>query len=197
MKKVLKNNWWNKLFHQKKLSEQHELYRRYKVIYENYDQLLRRLNAAKTLSDILAIHKEAWKLGYRNNNLNVSQFGMFRAKSIEELNLDTLFLGNVYGLWTNPGTFWEENKEEDMSANGFGIDPNIKCYDIICRQYRNCLRNNFSSIEDEVSPFINEYEYINGDEDFVLYKYSFGAMPIGVKLDTGTIGGTVTTINNR
>jgi hypothetical protein len=95
---------------------------------------------------------------------------MFRANSVEELDLDTLFLGNVYGLWTNPGTFWEENKEEDMSANGFGIDPNIKCYDIICRQYRNCLRNNFSSIENVVSSFVHEYEYLNGDEDFVLYK---------------------------
>lgn len=45
-----------------------------------------------------------------------------------------------------------------MSGNGFGIDPNIKCYSLIMDQYKSLLRSNIQSIVRKSSDYIKEYE---------------------------------------
>jgi len=145
MKKV-RNNLWNRIFHSKKLEAYKEWEEKANSIVGWNKQLNEDLQRAKSLQDLIDIHKHAWEIGYQNSNLEPCKWGMFRCESIPELTLDTLYLGNIWGLWTNTGKFWEEHKNETMAGNGFGIDPNRKVYDLIMQQYRGHLRSNINAI---------------------------------------------------
>ena len=150
MKKI-KNTLWNRLFHSKKLEAYKEWKEKANAIIGWNKQLNQDLTRAKTLQDLINVHKYAWDIGYKSSNLSPCAWGMFRCKSIPELTLDTLYLGDIWGLWTNTGRFWEEHKDETMSCNGFGIDPNKKCYDLIMQQYRQHLKCNINSIADNTA----------------------------------------------
>ena len=150
MKKV-KNNLWNKLFHSKALKEYQEWRETAKSIIGWNKQLNEDLRRAKTLQELINVHKYAWEIGYRNPNIAPCAWGMFRCESIDKLDLGTLYLGDIWGLWTNNGRFWEENKDETMAENGFGIDPEKKVYDLIMQQYRHHLRSNINVIADNTA----------------------------------------------
>ena len=150
MKKV-RNNLWNKIFHSKALKEYQEWRKTAKNIIGWNKQLNEGLERASSLQALINIHKHAWNIGYRNSNLEPCAWGMFRCNSIPELTLDTLYLGDIWGLWTNTGRFWEEHKDETMAGNGFGIDPEKKVYDLIMQQYRRHLRLNINVIADSTA----------------------------------------------
>ena len=150
MKKV-RNNFWNRLFRSKALKEYQEWKETAKSIIGWNRQLNEDLTRAETLQDLIDVHKYAWRIGYRNKNIASCIWGMFRCNSIPELTLDTLYLGDIWGLWTNSGTFWERHKDETMAGNGFGIDPDKKCYDLIMQQYRQHLRSNINAIADNTA----------------------------------------------
>lgn len=149
--KRIKNNLWNRTFHSKALKEYQEWKKVAEAIMGWNKQLNEDLKRATTLQDLIDIHKHAWQIGYQSSNLAPCAWGMFRCKLIPELTLDNLYLGDIWGLWTNPGRFWEEHKDETMSGNGFGIDPNKKCYDLIMQQYRQHLRSNINAIADNTA----------------------------------------------
>jgi hypothetical protein len=150
MKKV-RNNLWNKIFHSKALKEYQEWKKKaYSIIGWNR-QLNQDLSRAKTLQELINVHKHAWEIGYQNPNIAPCAWGMFRCKSIPELTLDTLYLGDIWGLWTNTGQFWEKHKDETMAVNGFGINTNKKVYDLIMQQYRQHLRSNINAISDNIA----------------------------------------------
>ena len=67
------------------------------------------------------------------------------------LHVGTLYLGDIWGLWSNNGRFWENNKSETMAGNGFGIDPEKKVYDLIMQQYREHLRSNINAISEQTA----------------------------------------------
>jgi len=150
MKKI-KNNVWNRLFHSKALKEYQEWKKIAGSIIGWNKQLNEDLTRAKTLQDLINIHKHAWDIGYQNSNLGPCEWGMFRCDCIPMLSLNTLYLGDIWGLWTNNGKFWEEHKEETMAENGFGIDPSKKIYDLIMQQYRQHLRSNINAIADNTA----------------------------------------------
>ena len=150
MKKV-RNNLWNRIFHSKALKEYKEWRGKAHAIIGWNKQLNEDLQRAKTLQDLINIHKHAWQIGYNSPNIAPLEWGMFRCKSIPELTLDTLYLGDIWGLWTNNGRFWEEHKDETMAGNGFGIDENKKCYDLIMQQYRQHLRSNINAISGQTA----------------------------------------------
>ena len=150
MKKV-RNNLWNKIFRSKALKEYQEWKNTaYSIIGWN-KQLNEDLRRAETLQDLINIHKHAWEIGYQSRNIGPCPWGMFRCESIPELTLDTLYLGDIWGLWTNTGKFWEFHKDETMAGNGFGIDPEKKCYDLIMQQYRRHLKSNINAIADNTA----------------------------------------------
>ena len=145
MKKV-RNNLWNRLFHSKALKEYQEWKEIAKSIIGWNKQLNQDLDRAKTLQDLINVHKHAWDIGYQNSNLGPCEWGMFRCECIPMLSLNTLYLGDIYGLWTNTGKFWEDHKEETMAGNGFGIDETLTVYYFIMKQYRHHLRSNINAI---------------------------------------------------
>ena len=150
MKKI-KDNLWNRMFHSKALKEYQEWKKTAKNIIGWNKQLNEGLKRASSLQALINIHKHAWNIGYQNSNLGPCAWGMFRCESIPELTLDTLYLGDIWGLWTDTGQFWEEHKDETIAGNGFGIDPEKKVYDLIMQQYRQHLRSNINAIADNTA----------------------------------------------
>ena len=150
MKKV-RNNLWNRIFHSKALKEYQKWKEKANSIIGWNKQLNEDLKRATTLQELINVHKHAWNVGYRNSGLSPCSWGMFRCDVISELTLDNLYLGDIWGLWTNTGRFWEEHKDETMAGNGFGIDPNKKVYDLIMQQYRQHLRSNINAIADNTA----------------------------------------------
>ena len=150
MKKV-RNNLWNRIFHSKALKEYQEWKEKAHAIIGWNKQLNEDLTRAKTLQELINVHKHAWEIGYRSLGLSPCSWGMFRCDSISVLTLDTLYLGDIWGLWTNTGRFWEENKKSTMAGNGFGIDPEKKIYNFIMQQYRQHLRSNINAIADNTA----------------------------------------------
>jgi len=143
MRKV---NLWNRLFHADELEEQEKQYQRLGIIIDTYPSLKKNLTVAESLADLLAIHKQAWGFGYQNEPLGPCPHGMFRTEDILEMKPDEVFLGDIYGLWTFNIPEWEKNKDETMAGNGFGLDPNIRCYDLVKQQYYRLLCFNIDFI---------------------------------------------------
>ena len=143
MRKV---NLWNHLFHSGELLEQEKQYQRLGIIIDTYPSLKKNLTAAAALSELLAIHKQAWGFGYQNKALGPCQHGMFRTEDILEMKPEEVYLGNIYGLWTFNIPEWERSKDEVMGGNGFGLDPSIRCYDLVKQQYYRLLCSNIDYI---------------------------------------------------
>lgn len=160
-----RKNWWNIFFFPTTVEEEEVKYRKFKKLLGLYPEISERLVNCKNLMDLLAIHKEMWKKGFRNNNIGPCEYGMFRCTDIETMTPDQVFLGDIYGLWTHDITFWEKDKEETYGVNGYGIAKDTKIYDLIVDQYRSHLRNNLKAIKGEAESYIEEYEELNVPED--------------------------------
>lgn len=154
MRKV---NLWNRLFHANELLEQEKQYQRLGIIIDTYPSLKKNLTAAESLADLLVIHKQAWGFGYQNKSLGPCPHGMFRTENIIDLKPEEVYLGNIYGLWTFNIPEWERNKDETMAGNGFGLDPNIRCYDLVRQQYYRLLCSNIDFIYNDAIEQKEEY----------------------------------------
>ena len=80
--KIRKNSWWNRLFYD--LTEQKDRYNRCKVITSLYSELEKELRSSDHLSKLLEIHKNAWKWGFKNENLAPCSYGMFRTAKCDK-----------------------------------------------------------------------------------------------------------------
>ena len=159
--KILKENLWNKCFHRDILAEQKAKYNQALALRGFFPEIMQRLKDCNDLIVLLNIHKDAWLKGYRNENLGPCRYGMFRTKDIMDMKPEEVFLGDIYGLWTNPITEWEQHRSDTMAGNGWGIDPNIRVYDLICGQYRRILKANIIKLRDEALAYIIDYELVN------------------------------------
>jgi hypothetical protein len=113
------------------------------------DEALNSLSKCKTLTNILEVHKKAWRDGVRNVNIGPCSWGMYRTEDIGNMSPSEVYLGGIYGLSTKNINFWESmGYDEPYGANGFGIDPEIKLLgNIIVPQYRSQLQSNFEAIK--------------------------------------------------
>lgn len=152
----MKNNLWNKIFRRKKLQEFLKKCEESRQIIGFYTELEQKVKNALILSDLLTVHKEAWKLGFRNVNLGPCKWGMFRTEDILTMTPSEVYIGGIYGLVTQNIPFWEKHKDEDMSCNGFGIDENTKIYDLLMDRYRGILSSNFKAIKERAVEFLVE-----------------------------------------
>ena len=155
------NNFWNRFFYKETLEEEKNKYSKFKKLIGLYPELHERIVNAKELQELLDLHKKAFADGFRNQNLDVCEYGMFRAKSISSMEPKDVFLGNINGLWTHEMSYWEKSKEEPFGVNGYGIARDVKIYDMIVGQYRRHLVNNINAIKNEATHFIKEYDELN------------------------------------
>ena len=161
----MKNNLWNKIFRKKKLQEFLEKCEEARQIVGFHAELEQKVRNAQTLGDLLAIHKKAWELGFKNVNLGPCKWGMFRTENIPTMTPDEVYIGGIYGLITQNIPFWERHKDEDMSCNGFGIDEDIKIYDLLMDRYKGVLSSNFRAIERKAMEFLVENNQPFGPND--------------------------------
>lgn len=67
-------------------------------------------------------------------NAGRQRFGMNRTKKDETVTADKVFLGNVFGLFTKPVSFWRQKKDEPKGGWGFANMEYLNSYDVISRQ---------------------------------------------------------------
>ena len=136
------NNLFNRIFHKKKLAKLKKQATTYKQQLEHGTQIIDAIHKCNSLTELVELHKLAWVIGFKNENLAPQRYGMIRANSIESLTPNEVFLGGIWGLNTHSIPFWEEHKGDKYGANGFGIDPTYNLYTMILNQYKGLVESN-------------------------------------------------------
>lgn len=154
---MLKKNPWNCFFHKKKVDELQmrslELQELIKIKTKFLDEIgvvnhderdaskSPEITGAKTLGELLRIHKEVWNAGFQDKHLGPTRHGMFRCDNIPEMTEDDVFLGKLYGLPILPISQWEKYKSYGKSLGKSGIYDYLTEYEIVLRQYKRHLSN--------------------------------------------------------
>ena len=141
-----KNNLWNRIFFKKAIQKNIKDAELQLTLSKNGARIINKVKKCDSLYVLLNIHKEAWLLGFQNENLGPDRYGMFRTENIPTMKPEEIFLGGIWGLFTHAIPFWEERKSQPYGCNGFGIDPEISLYSIILDQYKNLLISNIDDI---------------------------------------------------
>ena len=141
-----KNNLWNRIFFKKAIQKNIKDAELQLTLSKNGARIINKIKKCDSLYVLLNIHKEAWLLGFQNENLGPDRYGMFRTENILTMKPEEIFLGGIWGLFTHAIPFWEERKSKPYGCNGFGIDPEISLYSIILDQYKNLLISNIDDI---------------------------------------------------
>ena len=46
----------------------------------------------------------------------LSPYGIFRAKTLDDCRMSDIYLGNIYGLWTNPLNYWIKTSDKEAAT---------------------------------------------------------------------------------
>ena len=158
MTMFIKDNLFNRSFRKSQLEEQRTKYQKVSQEVEKADSFLRAVAKCDSLIQMVAIHKDIWGSGFRNKNIGPDEYGMFRTKDIPTMKPEEVFLGNIFGLWTFAIPEWENNRNALYGANGFGINPGTRTYDLVLNQYRNLLQSNLMAIIKPEKDWLEEYK---------------------------------------
>ena len=141
-----KNNLLNRIFFKEEIRKNIKDAELQLTLSKNGARIINKVKKCDSLYVLLNIHKEAWLLGFQNENLGPDRYGMFRTENIPTMKPSEVFLGDIWGLFTHAIPFWEERKSQPCGCNGFGIDPEISLYGIVLDQYKKLLISNIDSI---------------------------------------------------
>lgn len=141
-----KNNLWNRIFFKEEVRKNMKDAILQHTLSKNGARIINAVKKCDSLEELLSIHKEAWIVGFQNENLGPDKYGMFRTENIPTMKPEEVFLGGIWGLFTHAIPFWEERKSQPYGYNGFGINPDASLYDIILNQYKLLLYSNFKDI---------------------------------------------------
>lgn len=128
------------------------------TLSKNGARIINTIKKCGSLEELLSIHKEAWIVGFQNENLGPDKYGMFRTESIPTMQPSEVFLGGIWGLWTYAIPFWEERKPQPYGYNGFNMDPKISLYDIVLDQYKRLLISNIEDIWNKAEQLLVVYK---------------------------------------
>ena len=151
-----KNNIWNRLFHKAEVQENIKQMSIYTKQCLEGQRFLDKIEGSNTLITLMNIHKDAWEIGFQNENIGPCPYGVFRTLDIPSMTPDQIYLGGVWGLVTKPIPFWEKRKEDKYGCNGFGIDENLSLYKMIVDQYKKLLSSNIRAMFNKAR---NNYPY--------------------------------------
>ena len=149
------NNFWNRLFHKKKIGANQKQYELYKKQFATAQQFITTIKAQKDLITLLNIHKDAYGSGF---TLNLGPGAMFRCEEIVTMTPHQVYLGGIWGLNTYAIPYWEQYIDEPYGVNGFGIKADQSLYEMILNQYKNHLISNISAMYNKALREILEYE---------------------------------------
>lgn len=110
-------------------------------------RLIKAADASLTLDELLAVHRAAYDCGIWNRNLDVDEHGMFRAKDMDSLCREDVWLGNHYGVATNNIPFFESMKQDDPAVFMTALD-----------HYKSHLVSNLTAIAGKIEDAVKEEE---------------------------------------
>lgn len=96
------------------------------------------------------------ELSLHMKNAGRCEFGINRTKSGEQVTLDDVYLGDIYGLWTKTARFWLEKKNNKKGGWGFPNMENLNAYDVISNKASNFI----NSHRGRMIELINELELV-------------------------------------
>lgn len=88
--------------------------------------------------ELIDIHKMLQPAGILPDNCNIDPYGMYRADAICNLSIYNIYLGNIYGLWTFPISYWLEQTDEQAKT-------------IVWNQYKNQLLSNLKALQNKLN----------------------------------------------
>lgn len=153
-----KNNLWNRIFFKEEIRKNMEDAVLKHTLSKNGARIVNAINKCGSLEELLSIHKEAWIVGFQNENLGPDKYGMFRTENIPTMQPSEVFLGGIWGLFTHAIPFWEERKSQPYGCNDFNMDPEISLYDIVLDQYKRLLISNIEYIWNKAEQLLVVYK---------------------------------------
>jgi hypothetical protein len=72
-------------------------------------------------------------------NAGRTDFGMNRTEKGQSVVPATVFLGNIYGLWTKPVSVWMQTKDRPKGGWGFSGMEHLNAYDVVSDQARSFM----------------------------------------------------------
>lgn len=153
-----KNNLWNRIFFFEEVRKNMKDAVLQHTLSKNGARIVNAINKCGSLEELLSIHKEAWIVGFQNENLGPDKYGMFRTENIPTMQPSEVFLGNICGLFTHAIPFWEKRKSQPYGYNGFNMNPKISLYDIVLDQYKRLLTSNIENIWCEAERLLVVYK---------------------------------------
>lgn len=79
----------------------------------------------KNYGQLNEVVKSLKKIQLHVENAGRDRFGMNRSEKGEEVNINNVFIGGVYGLNTKPVSFWLENKEDLEKQIYLGTEKSV------------------------------------------------------------------------
>lgn len=147
-------NIWNIIFHNSEVNKNIEDYKFQQSLVNSYEYWLTKIGNANTLTECMALHKYIWRQGFKNTNLGPDKYGMFRAKDINFMTANEVYIGGFYGLNILTIEEWEECKEELY-------DSEQTCYSLILSGYKRLLKANILDITDKAKMMVEQYQQNN------------------------------------
>lgn len=157
-----KNNLINRIFFKGEVRENMKDAKLQLTLSKNGARIINTIKKCDSLEELLSIHKEAWIVGFQNENLGPDKYGMFRTENIPTMQPSEVFLGGIWGLWTYAIPFWEERKPQPYynidGRNDFNINPKTRLYDIVLNQYKRLLISNIEYIWNKAEQLLVVYK---------------------------------------
>lgn len=152
-----RNNMWNRIFHNKEIKKNIAECDKFLIWNNQGQQFLDAIDKANSLYRVLEIHRDAWRIGFQNENIGPCSYGIFRTKDILKMTAEEVYLGGIWRLFTHNIPFWEKRKDDKYGCNGFNIDENISLYKIILDQYKNILTSNIQAMMQQAKAELHLY----------------------------------------
>lgn len=153
-----KNNLWNRIFFKEEVRKNKEDAELQLTLSKNGARIINAIEKCDSLYELMNIHKEAWIIGFQNENLGPDKYGMFRTENIPTMQPSEVFLGGIWGLFTHAIPFWEERKSQPYGCNDFNMDPEISLYGIVLDQYKRLLISNIEDIWNKAERLLVVYK---------------------------------------
>lgn len=102
------------------------------------------ISGAKTLLELLEIHKEVWNIGFQNCQIGPNT--TFRCKDIAAMKADDVYLGDIFGLWVFTIPEWEQYKSNEKRGGCDKIYDYLTAYEIVLRWYKETLSTAISNL---------------------------------------------------
>lgn len=134
---------------ERELHEKYSLCSKWIDIIENH--------TSNSLYAIMQQHRKMWADGVRHDNFGPDKYGMFRTDSIENLNLDSLYLGDINGIYViRKASLFEQPSFKYVGGASSVIADDTKGkqltddYIAICQQYKSRLLRNLRAMRSNI-----------------------------------------------